>query len=114
MLGIALGPRIFALRILGPVKRKAAADQPVPKVGTVDRTRRDGASVSATQPEPTNLPPPDVASLAVSQIERLVGDLAMAVERGDVRPDKVFKGRVQAVADRLLILIADDDRETLN
>jgi len=33
----------------------------------------------------------------------------MAVER-DVRPDKVFMGRVQAAADRPLILIADDDR----
>lgn len=49
-----------------------------------------------------------------NQIERPVGGLAMAVERGDVRPDKVFKGRVQAVADRLLILIADDDRGALN
>jgi len=37
----------------------------------------------------------------------------MAVER-DVRPDKVFMGRVQAAADRPLILIADDDRGVLN
>jgi len=45
---------------------------------------------------------------------RSSGDLAMAVERGDVRPDKVFMGRVQAAADRPLILIADDDRGGLN
>jgi hypothetical protein len=38
----------------------------------------------------------------------------MAVERGDVRPDTIFKGRIRTVADRLLILIADADRGTLN
>jgi hypothetical protein len=48
--------------------------------------------------------------LALSQIERLVGDLAMAVERSNVRADRVFKARIRAAADRLLTLIADDDR----
>jgi hypothetical protein len=41
MLGIALGRSVLAFRILRPVKHKAAADQPVPKVGN-----RDGPSVS--------------------------------------------------------------------
>jgi hypothetical protein len=68
--------------------------------------------VAATQPEEAGLPPPDVSWLA--QIEQLVGDLAMAVERGDVRADRVFKGRIRAVADRLLTLIGDDDRGALN
>ncbi|MGZ5228033.1 MAG: DUF3102 domain-containing protein [Burkholderiales bacterium] len=72
---------------------------------------------SATQAEPITdvpLPPPDVTSLALAQIERLVGVLAMAVERGDVRVDIVFEGRARAVADRLLSMIADDERRAIN
>jgi hypothetical protein len=53
------------------------------------------------QPEPT--------ALLLSQIERLVGDLALAVEHC-FRSD-IFDGRVRAVADRLLALIAEDDRK---
>ncbi len=68
---------------------------------------------SQAQPEPTDASPPDVASLALSQIERLVGDLAMAVERGDVRADAVFLGRIRAVTDRLLCLI-EHEAATIN
>jgi hypothetical protein len=38
---------------------------------------------------------------------------SLAVERGDVRPDGILKGRIRAVADQL-ILIADDDPRVLN
>jgi hypothetical protein len=69
---------------------------------------------SAPQRETTNLPPSDAASLTLSEIERLADDLAMAFERGDVRADPVFKGRVRAMADRLLALVSDDDRGALN
>ena|ERR1700674_5523194 len=78
------------------------------------RNDRDfrGIVASATQPEEAGLRPPDASWLA--QIEQLVGDLAMAVERGDVRADRVFKGRIRAVADRLLTLVGDNDRGALN
>jgi hypothetical protein len=39
-------------------------------------------------------------------------DLAIAIERGDVRVDAVFAGRVKAVADRLLTAIADERHST--
>jgi ParB family chromosome partitioning protein len=68
---------------------------------------------AAAKAKPTDVPPPDVASLALSQIERLVGDLAMAVKRGDVRADAVFEGRIRAVADRLLSLI-EHEPATIN
>jgi hypothetical protein len=56
----------------------------------------------ATQPEP--MAPLDVSSLALAQIERAAGDLAMAIERGDIRADDIFERRVRAVADQLLSL----------
>lgn len=71
---------------------------------------------SATQPEPEPMdlpPPPSGASLALATIERLVSELAMAVERGDFGVDAVFEGRVRAVADRLLSMIANDDRNVV-
>jgi len=69
---------------------------------------------SQAQPEPTtDVPPPDVASLALSQIERLVGDLSIAIERGDLRADAVFEGRIRAAADRLLSLI-EHEPATIN
>jgi len=56
------------------------------------------------------LPPADCPALALSQIELLV-----AVERSDISPDAVFESRVRIVADRLLALFADDDRnEAIN
>ena len=61
------------------------------------------------------LPPADCPTLALSQIELLVDNLSMAVERGDISPDAVFESRVRIVADRLLALFADDDRnEAIN
>jgi len=69
---------------------------------------------SATQPALTDPPPPDVIRLALAQIERIVGDLVTAVERGDVRRDAVFAGRIRAVTDRLLTLISDNERKTNN
>jgi hypothetical protein len=38
----------------------------------------------------------------------------MAVERGEVRADGIFRGRIRVMADRLLTLIADDDPRALN
>jgi hypothetical protein len=64
--------------------------------------------------EPTNLPTPDVASLALFQIERLVSNLAMAVERGEIITDTSFETRIRVVVDQLLTLIADDDRRALD
>jgi hypothetical protein len=37
-----------------------------------------------------------------------VGDLATAIERGDVRRDAIFDGRFRALHDRLRSLIAAD------
>jgi hypothetical protein len=47
----------------------------------------------ASQSEPASIDTPslDVASLSFAQIERLVGDLAMAVKRGDVVVDDIFE-----------------------
>jgi hypothetical protein len=68
---------------------------------------------SATQPE--QMPPLDVSSLALAQIERAVGELAMAIERGDVRmDDAAFGRRVKAAAHRLLALVDDEHAATIN
>jgi hypothetical protein len=69
---------------------------------------------SAREPERADASPPDMTSLALSQIERLVGDLALAVKRGDVRADTVFEGRIRAVADRLLCLIDYEHSTAIN
>ena len=53
-----------------------------------------------------------VSAAAISEIERLVGGLAMAMSRGDVRADDVFKGRIRVVAERLLGLV--EDVQTIN
>jgi hypothetical protein len=45
VLGVALGPIIFALGILRPVYRKAIANQPFAEIGPRDQTRCHGASV---------------------------------------------------------------------
>jgi hypothetical protein len=44
------------------------------------------------------------ASLALSQIERLVRDLSAAVQCGDVLVDVMLERRVRDLADRLLSL----------
>jgi hypothetical protein len=68
---------------------------------------------SATQPEP--MPPLDVSSLvALAQIERAVSELALAIERGDIRKDIKFERRVKAVADRLLALVDDEHAAAIN
>jgi hypothetical protein len=64
------------------------------------------------QSEPTNVSPSDIASLAVTQIERLVSDLVMAVERGDINTGPSFDGRIRVVANRLLLLI-ERERATI-
>jgi hypothetical protein len=43
-----------------------------------------------------------------------VGNLAMAVERGEIITDTSFETRIRVVVDQLLTLIADDDRRALN
>jgi hypothetical protein len=45
MLGIALRPIVFALRILRPVERKSASHQPLGNVDAVNRTHRKGLPV---------------------------------------------------------------------
>jgi hypothetical protein len=78
-------------------------DKPVTKVVPIYKT----ADADATQSQPTDLP--KVASL-FSEIKRLLGVVAMAVERGDVRADDVvFKECARAVADQALNLIRDCD-----
>jgi hypothetical protein len=84
--------------------RVAAADTDDPPMHLV---------ATSTPPEP-EAPPPDVASLALAQIERAVGDLAMAIERGDVRANAAFERRVKAVADRLLALVDDEHPAAIN
>lgn len=59
-----------------------------------------------SQAETTN-PSPDVASLSLTQIERLVAHMEKSVERGDVQVDANFAARIQAVAEQLLALISD-------
>jgi hypothetical protein len=56
---------------------------------------------SSPKPQPL-----DIASSALAQIERLVGDMALAI--GNVRPD-IFDSRIRAVVDRLLTLIASNN-----
>jgi hypothetical protein len=53
-----------------------------------------------------------VSGVAIAEIERLVGELAMAMTRGDVRADDVFKGRIRVVAERLLDLV--EEVQTIN
>ncbi len=87
-------------------------EQPV----TESHHAADGAEAAALAPsidgiaDDDALPSGDCASLALSRIERLVDSLSMAVERGDIRADAVFEGRVRVVADRLLALVAGEDR----
>ena len=57
--------------------------------------------VTSASQERADVSASDVTSLALAQIERMVGNLASAVERGDVRVDAVLRGRIRAVADRL-------------
>jgi hypothetical protein len=86
------------------------------KALTARRIGKDGKSYTAKKPaaKPAKAPTTAVASpigemqpeptaLLLSEIERLVDDLAMAIN--GVRFE-IFDGRVRAVADRLLALIA--------
>jgi hypothetical protein len=89
---------------------------------------RENAEEPATtgvvaQPESLVLPPgfPKPQSILLADIERLIHDLEMAVECGDIKADIVFAGRIRTVAnfltvvaDRMLDLINDDDRKSGN
>jgi hypothetical protein len=61
--------------------------------------------VVASAAKPEHAVPSGVTPLAISQIERLVDDLEMALRRGDARTDDAFDRRVRAVANRLLALV---------
>jgi hypothetical protein len=91
--------------VVRPIYKKTADDEVTPSMRL---------AASATRPQPTNLLAPDASSLTLSQIEQLVGDLAIIIEHGDARADRVFKDRIRAVVDRLLNLLGDDDRGAPN
>src|SRR5579862_4987936 len=64
--------------------------------------------VASARTKPADEVVSGVAPLMLPQVERVVGDLVMAVERGDVTVDQVFRERVQAVVDRLVSLVRHD------
>jgi hypothetical protein len=69
---------------------------------------RSRVIASSTPPAVSDVPPSDVALL---QIEQLVSELAMAIRHGDVQTHAIV-GRLTAVADRLLALVADAPSES--
>jgi hypothetical protein len=81
-----------------PAAKKAKA--PTPTTPAV-ASPIDEMQPAFMQPEPT--------ALLLSEIERLVGELAMAVEHG--AHSEIFDGRVRAVTDRLLALIAHREHD---
>lgn len=89
-----------------PVEKRVGQDgkaRRLPKGrSTAPATRSARPVVSSIESEPEPL----------SQIERLVGDLAMAVEHG--ARSELFDGRVRAVANRLLTLIAQGGSNNVN
>jgi len=54
-----------------------------------------------------------VASLALPQMERLVREVELAVQRGDFNVDATFAGRLRSVANRLLKIADDEGRQTI-
>jgi hypothetical protein len=68
---------------------------------------RSRVAASPTQPATTDVPRSDVASFALSKIEQLVDELAAALKHDDVQTDAIV-GRLKAVTDRLLAIVADD------
>jgi hypothetical protein len=56
----------------------------------------------------------DTVASKLTQFEQSTRDLVMAVERGDVRIDAMFKDHVRIAVEQLLRLIADDDQTALN
>jgi hypothetical protein len=68
---------------------------------------RSRIAASPIPPATTDVPQSDVASFALSKIELLVDQLAAALKHGDVQTDAIV-GRLKAVRDRLLAMVADD------
>jgi hypothetical protein len=72
---------------------------------TIERDNGEERQMRLVTSQTADVLPTDVAPLALSQIERSVGDLEMAGQRGEIRACSVFDGRIRAVAERLLSLI---------
>jgi len=108
------------VRTASPYYRTVDREDPIvasPIYKTTDNdedTRPMRLVAPATQRSPRDVPDAVGSSTVLSQIERLVGDLSMAVEHGDVGADSTFAGRVRAVADRLLSMIADGERRAIH
>jgi hypothetical protein len=99
-------------KTVGKARRSTGEKSPVEKRvgqdGKVRRLPKRRSRAQSSAPSSRNRKP---AALILSQIERLVGDLAAAVEKG-VRSE-IFDGRVRAVADRMT-LIAQGDNNNVN
>jgi Protein of unknown function (DUF3102) len=93
------------VRVLSHIVRTPYYVKKMEPITVVPRYKEAFTMVSPPADAPSST---DVSSLALPQIERLVEELAMAIQRGDVRLDAVSEGRIRAIADRLLSVIADD------
>ncbi|WP_154070803.1 hypothetical protein [Bradyrhizobium lablabi] len=94
--------------------RKATGEKSPVRIGRDKKARRLPKRKPAsppTPPAPAVMSPidemqPEPTALLLTQIEQLVGKLALGVKH--IAHSEIFNGRVRAVAEQLLALIADD------